>query len=83
MQTIYTSYQYYYSSLLSTHLPSFLAGWLIQTLPVGHKKCGMFSTGTPTIRHRKNTRLSPDNKDRRQLVSAMLSSDTIWPDAVI
>jgi hypothetical protein len=31
---VYTSH--YYSSLLSTHLPFFLAGWLIPTLPVGH-----------------------------------------------
>ncbi len=31
---IYTSHWHYYSSLLSTLLPLFLAGWLIQTLPV-------------------------------------------------
>ncbi len=30
---VYTSHRHYYSSLLSTHLPFFLAGWLNPTLP--------------------------------------------------
>ncbi len=33
---IFTSLRHYYSSLLSTLLPFFLAGWLNQTLPVWH-----------------------------------------------
>jgi hypothetical protein len=33
---VYTSHQHYYSSLPSTRLPFFLAGWLILTLPVGY-----------------------------------------------
>jgi hypothetical protein len=28
--------RHYYSSLLSTHLPFFLAGWLVPTLPIRH-----------------------------------------------
>jgi hypothetical protein len=31
---IYASHRHYYSSLLLTLLPLFLAGWLLQTLPV-------------------------------------------------
>jgi hypothetical protein len=33
---IYTSHRHYYSSLLSTHLPFSLAGWLTPTHLVGH-----------------------------------------------
>jgi hypothetical protein len=35
---VYTSHQHYYSSLLSTHLPFFLAGWLTPTHHVGYMK---------------------------------------------
>jgi hypothetical protein len=38
----YTSHQHYCSSLLSTCLPSFLAGWLTPTHHVGYKYCMHF-----------------------------------------
>ncbi len=34
---MYSSHQHYYSSLLPTHLPFFLAGWLTPTHRVGYK----------------------------------------------
>ncbi len=35
---VHTSHQHYYSSLLSTHLPFFLAGWQTLTRRVGYNK---------------------------------------------
>ncbi len=51
---VYKSHQHYYSSLLSTHLPFFLAGWLIPTLPVGYNNTLSYNNITYlVIKHRK------------------------------
>ncbi len=45
---VYTSHQHYCSSLLSTHLPFFLAGWLIQVLPVWHNTYFLYGQNPPS-----------------------------------
>jgi hypothetical protein len=39
---VYTLHRHYYSSLLSTHLPFSLAGWLILTHPVSYMKFELY-----------------------------------------